>query len=382
MELCHLQTTKMATKEATANIREEEKRNIVASLLPGHIIQICGPPMVGKSTLVKQVFDECVPEHSFLCHNFTCENNYSYHDLLHVIAEGLGSDPTSISEVNEDIILSELDATFRKSRNSHHVLVFHKCQGFLRGDARSTGQDTGFLDLLRQIISKFSDTFKLSVVLTSYIRFPLKGQNASTIEIGALNFWDIVSVLQHYATDSNILPYVSTCLNTIPLPGAVRLFAEEFLSNNSHKQPPEVMEELLVQDENFLSMVFLNKLDMVEKWVPPSILTSMVHFCHSIGSSFTEEHLQCVVSGQTTLQWSRVLKYLLRKYIVWSFEMSGTNRLVVHPLLVYYWMQCRCHNHLVLQGKWYDHSCNRFTDFLCRLLRSTEMNMVEHKQKS
>lgn len=204
-----------------------------------------------------------------------------------MIAQNLGLQPLTVTQLTEEMIVSMLISKLVQCSAFHHVLVFKKCEGLRCEILRTYGQDHLFIDFVWRIIGCISGSLKVSVVFTSCKKFHLVGEKARTIEIGALSFWDVLSILQCYAPDVDVLPYVKVCLNTLPLPGAVRRFAEEFLVDDDYRQSPEVLEEYIEKDESFLSMVFGSKLDNVDKWVPQDILPFVVNFSSYFGRSFT-----------------------------------------------------------------------------------------------
>ncbi|BFZ18667.1 hypothetical protein BsWGS_21706 [Bradybaena similaris] len=363
-------------QQGLVDIRQQEQQEIQDSCLPGHIIQVCGPPLSGKSTLVQQAIDGIKEENNILRHDFMCETASSLLDVLRLIAVSLNAQPTTISSINEEDILSILTSTL--SPSAHHVLVFHKCHSLRHKTTEGNSSET-FPGFLQRMAAHFSDKLKVSIILTSRKKFRMKGHNTDTIEIGMLDSYDIKCMLQHYSANIDVSPYVSICSNMLPLPGAVTLFGAKYLADIAHTLPPILLEEKILKDDTFWSEVFDSHVDSVEKWMPQSVLASMIHFSQFFGNSFYEAHLECTVAGNDKHKWQKLIGYLRRSYILW--RLPGTPRLVVHPLVVYYLHKHRSQQQLALHRQCNDYSCNRYTNFMCRLLRCTEINMEKHGTK-
>ncbi|CAG5126034.1 unnamed protein product, partial [Candidula unifasciata] len=366
-------------KQRLVQIRKYEQQEIKTSILPGHIIQVCGPPLSGKSTLVQQA-TECIGERdNFHRIDFKCETAASLNEVLDLIAISLNTQPAPISSVNEEQILYVLTSTLLKFPNVHHILVFHKCHKLRNKAPEADSLGTTFLGFLRRVIDHLSNKLLLTILLTSRKRFQLKGHNTHTVEIGMLNYWDITRILQDYAKNTSLSPYASICLNMLPLPGAVKLFGDKYLADGVRRLAPSLLEEKIANDDQFWSELFKDQLDSVKTWLPGNVLPSIVHFCQFFGSSFHKDHLEYTVARNNKQKLQKLIRYLRQKYIVWS--LPGTDRLVVHPLLVYYVHKSSSQKKLVLRGQCYDKSCNRYTDFLCRLLNRVETKMAEKHGK-
>ncbi|XP_059142515.1 uncharacterized protein LOC131930143 [Physella acuta] len=365
-------------RHPTANIRQKEKTELKSFLLPGYIVQVCGPPMAGKSTTVRQAIEEKIHELStqseensgpLIQHHFSCKRLFSFQNLLTDMVLKLTKSSINIDSVDEDCVLTLVRHTLEQFKDMTHVIVFHKCESF-----KTNQQDHLFIDFISRLIKFLSMSLKVTIIFTTYKQYPNHGPNMKKVEIGLLSdIWDVISILQFYAPKVEVLNYADVCLRTLCLPGAVRLLAEEFIANEEFRIPAEILSKRIDKDVRFLSQIFSGRLDEVTEWIPEQTLLSIVHFCHSIDSSFTEGHLEHVTTDRDSLDWTRLIHELKRNYVVRSLPV--VDRLVIHPLVVFYYMTSVKQGKLALRGHWYDHSCNKYTNFLCRVLMSTESNM-------
>ncbi|XP_055897462.1 uncharacterized protein LOC106052525 isoform X1 [Biomphalaria glabrata] len=355
-----------------ANIRQVEKSKLKSLLLSGNLVQVSGPPMAGKSTLVRQAVNEKKMElqGAIMQHHLNCKKLYSLENLMSTIVEKLCQQSVPSCQLDEEMTISRMHSQLCKHNNYQHVLVFHKCESFM---LQHNGHQ--FSDFLSRMVIEFKRlSLNATVIFTTYKKFSPKGFGMETLEIDTLSdFWDVISILNFYAPHMEVLNYAHICVKHLCLPEAIRLVAETFIASEDFRVPAEELEKKIFNDEDFLSSVFDCRLNEVPEWIPQNILMSIIHFSHSLDSSFTLEHLQKVSADKNPYEWQKIIQYLKNNYIIRC--LPGVNRMAVHPLVVNYCKNSVSDGRMVLSGHWFDNSCNRYTNFLCRILVNTEANM-------
>ncbi|CAL1543955.1 unnamed protein product, partial [Lymnaea stagnalis] len=102
-----------------------------------------------------------------------------------------------------------------------------------------------FLEFLTKL-SKFwlSAGFMVSVVFTTYKKFPISGLNTGLVEVDMLmDPIDIKALLEHHAPGVDVTGYIKICQMFLCLPEAVIRFAEEYLVDDATRSSPEDLKQ-------------------------------------------------------------------------------------------------------------------------------------------
>ncbi|CAL1543948.1 unnamed protein product [Lymnaea stagnalis] len=382
------ETTRPVRHEFGPNIRNDIHNSIRSSITKlGTITQVCGPPMVGKSTLVDQAIQELQESQpnsqhdGFLYHSFMCKGLATLQDILATVMATIRQGrtfSTSSNTYTEAFVLSQIQSLLMRCEKHHHIFVFHKCES-----VRTSGRDHEFLTFLKKL-SKFwwSAGFMVSVVFTTYKKFPIAGSNPGHVEVDMLTDpIDIKALLEHHAPGVDVTGYIKICQKFLCFPEAVTRFAEEYLVDDATRSSPEHLEKRVCLDADFHSLIFDKRVTDVEGWLPKPDLELLMYFGSSVDSTFTEENLIEVLKKQMDVyrfdQWVQVLLKRLKDNYVFRAVYDNGNRLAVHPLLVYYSKIAKTQGTLVIK----DQSCNSFTVFVSHVLKNAEKNILLHGKK-
>lgn len=396
---------------ALANIRPVERERLRGLLLPGYLVQISGPPMIGKLTVLNQVLEDMDSEsrlqssqspvlHAgpFIFHRFSCKYVGATQTVLMNMAMKLTNvshnaalNPHSITTENVleslKFVLQNTDAN--ASWPCHHIIVFEKCESLVTHDA-----DSWFLHFLSRLMVTLRSHL-VTVVFTSYKRFewsgwysdvpdrmvigPIQdydGNLCCTLEMGQLMDNDILCLMQHFAPMVDPSPYLHIFQKFFGFPEAVRKVVQTFLLATSRQGDgaalsSETLDTLVKTDMNFLHSVFASRLDEVIDWVGLQNLFILRHIGSSLDSSATRECFRSVATGECDYDRWRVLEFQLRRYYVIR-ELPGIQRIVVHPLVVYFCCTQFKAMLITLRGQETNLFSNRFTHFLCATLTSLD----------
>ncbi|CAL1543953.1 unnamed protein product [Lymnaea stagnalis] len=385
----HLEdTTRPVRHEFGPIIRKDIHNSIRSSITKlGTITQVCGPPMVGKSTLVDQAVKELQESQpnsridGFLYHSFTCKRLATLQDILATVMATIQQGRTFSASPNtytEAFVLSQIQSLLQCCEKHHHIFVFHKCESL-----RTSGRDHEFLAFLSKV-SKFwwSAGFMVSVVFTTFKKFPLSGLNTGHVEVDMLTDpIDIKALLEHHDPGVDVTGYIKICQQFLCFPEAVVRFAEEYLVTDKTRSSPEDLEKRVCMDAHFHSLIFDKRVDDVEGWLQKDDLELLMYFGSSVDSTFTEENLIEVLKTQMDVyrfdQWVQGLLKRLKDNYLFRAVCDSRNRLAVHPLLVRYTKIAKTQGKLAI----HDQSCNSFTVFVSHVLKNAEKNILLHGRK-
>ncbi|CAL1543951.1 unnamed protein product, partial [Lymnaea stagnalis] len=285
---------------------------------------------------------------------------------------------TSSNTYTEAFVLSQIQSLLQRCEKHHHIFVFHKCESL-----RTSGRDHEFLAFLTKMIKFWwSVGFMVSVVFSTFKKFPLSGLNTGLVEVYMLTDpIDIKALLEHHAPGVDVTGYIKICQKFLCFPEAVVRLAEAYLVDYATQSSPEDLEKRVLVDEHFQSLIFDKRVDDVEGWLQKDDLELLMYFGSSVDSTFTEENLIEVLKTQMDVyrfdQWVQSLFKRLKDNYVFRAVYESGNRLAVHPLLVYYSKIAKTQGTLEIK----DQSCNSFTVFVCHLLKNTEKNILLHGKK-
>ncbi|RUS91944.1 hypothetical protein EGW08_000346 [Elysia chlorotica] len=311
---------------ALANIRHVERERLRGLLLPGHLVQVSGPPMVGKLTVVNQVLRDMgsasrlqdslsrTPHAGpFIQHRFSCQSAAGGLSVLANMAAKLERPLHGWEDLNSataavlgDLRAAVLLADQGRGAPCHHIFVFEKCEALVTRDA-----DFWFLGFLSALMRALASHL-VTVVFTSYKRFQWSGGDGGgfpgnrdrlvtgpvqdgdghvcwTLEIGQLMDIDILSLLQHFAPAVNPSPYLYIFQRFLGFPEAVRKVAQTFLLGTTvgAALSSASLETVVKTDYAFLHSVFSSRLGEVMDWVGWENLLLLRHFGNSLDSSAT-----------------------------------------------------------------------------------------------
>ncbi|CAL1547345.1 unnamed protein product [Lymnaea stagnalis] len=365
------------------NIRLTERNEIIQKIYPGSILQVCGPPMTGKSTIVEQVIGD-IRRHAvsanhgaIIYHPIMCRGLICLHDVLSAVMRKLK--PGTFNEnIEWDVgyVLQEIQSLLELCSSHHNVFVFHKCEHL-----RTSGRDHEFLIFLSQLVNTFlSLNFKVSVVFTTYKKFPISGRSTEYVHVGMLtDQWDILNLLQYYAPGVHVSDYVYICHKFLCLPECVIRLAEEYLVKDTYHPRPEQLEKCVCCDVDFHALIFEKRVAEVVQWLSKGDVELLWLFSSSIDVSFTEDHLREVYlalnGSQKLMHWTLLLGRLKENNIIRDIPVSG--RLAVHPLVIYYCQKSLNKNILAIA----EQSCSTYTNFMCRILKTADCSMQLHGRK-
>ncbi|CAL1538902.1 unnamed protein product [Lymnaea stagnalis] len=368
------------------NIRLTERNEIIQKIYPGSILQVCGPPMTGKSTIVTQAIDDMREIEGYrsasnngriIYHPILCRGLLTLQDILSAVMRKL-KPGTFNGNIEWDVgyVLQEIQFILQLCGSHHNVFVFHKCELL-----RTSGRDHEFLIFLSQLVNTFmSLNFKLSVVFTTYKKFPISGRSTEYVDVGMFtDQWDIFTLLQYYAPGVHVSEYVYICDKFLCLPECVIRLAEEYLVKDAYHPTPEQLEKIVCCDVNFHALIFEKRVAEVVEWLPKDDVELLWQFCFSLDVTFTEEYLRevylAVNGSQKVFTWQFLLGRLKDNHII--REIKGSARLAVHPLVIYF-CQTSCVKVTMTIA---DQSCSAYTNFIGRVLKAAEASMKLHGKR-
>ncbi|KAK6968431.1 hypothetical protein BgiMline_028303 [Biomphalaria glabrata] len=358
--------------------RLSEKDQIKRLVLPGNVVQVCGPPMVGKSVLVDQVVEEIRESNQNLeIFSINCKHLNSLQQVLIKVHKTLFEATTTLNPVDlEDTarFVKKIKSVLQVKCCSHHVFVFHKTETL-----RHAGEDHAFLDFLSGLVRSDCQVHVTgtTAVFTTFQQFPVIGEHVTGVQVGMLTDpLDILTFLQHYAPGSCVRDYVDICQRFLCLPEAVRRLAEEYLSISSQRPPPGNLLSIVCRDKDLLYHIFHKRATEVKSWIGNKrdfdFLTTLVQSSLNV---LTEESIREIYQRRNLHQnyedWSVCYRQLLKKYIL--LRSRGTHSLSIHPLVLYY---CNMHGLRPHSSSVNDHSTKSHTQLLCRVLMKTDKAML------
>ncbi|XP_059169257.1 uncharacterized protein LOC131951018 [Physella acuta] len=364
------------------SIRVEEKEKIRCLLSPGTVLQVCGPPMAGKSVLVDQAIQEKQQQLSstdktgIVYLPVLCKYVTNLHDLLVSLTRRFAQQTTETTDhtIDADVVLGHLQKLVRNQIDKHYILAFHKCESL-----RTSGYDQEFLQFIARLARLWWDGgLAVSVVFTTYKYFPSPELGIELFQVGMLTkFEDILTLLKHVIPNKCMETYVPICYKFLCFPEGVVRIAEEYLANEEIRPSTDAIEELITKDMEFLSLLFSKRLDEVQSWVCAGDLELLSYFSSSLGGTFTEEHLKETFKGQrmryADAQWQQCIKRLKNNHLI--CKSPGVLRWMVHPLIVYFF---KLHK-VSFMSSVHSHYFNSYTNFLCRVLMKCDTQVQGHK---
>ncbi|CAL1547346.1 unnamed protein product [Lymnaea stagnalis] len=263
-------------------------------IYPGSILQVCGPPMTGKSTIVEQVKGHRSASNrgAIIYHPILCRGLISLQDILSAVMRKL-KPGTFNGNIEWDVgyVLQEILSLLELCSSHHNVFVFHKCEHL-----RTSGRDHEFLIFLSHLANTFmSLNFKVSVVFTTYKKFPISGRSTEYVHVGMLtDQWDILNLLKYYAPGVHVSDCVYICHKFLCLPECVIRLAEEYLVKDTYIPTPEQLEKIVCCDVDFHALTFEKRVAEVVQWLSKSDVELLWQFCSSLDVTFTEGKYICI----------------------------------------------------------------------------------------
>uniref|UniRef100_A0A2C9KJL5 Orc1-like AAA ATPase domain-containing protein n=1 Tax=Biomphalaria glabrata TaxID=6526 RepID=A0A2C9KJL5_BIOGL len=285
-------------KKFGVEIRRDEKDFLKALLLPGNIVQVHGPPMVGKSMLVDQVISEIQSELGSTCkvHQYCvdCKNITCFEDILERTLESMGIAPASVLPATIEATLTAIDSVLRSNSSCQHIVIFQKCQAL-----RLSGNERKFLQLVASLAyQNVSGNGKVTVVFTSFVDFLIQGANVKHVYIGMLvDPHDIEALLRHYSQEvEDLSECVLFCKRFLGFPEGIIRIAEEYLLSNSNSPSGQYLEEILNTDLELVHLMFTKRLADVFSWLDEQDLL-FVYKCQPISflRTYSEGMCQCII---------------------------------------------------------------------------------------
>ncbi|KAI8748994.1 hypothetical protein BgiBS90_032424 [Biomphalaria glabrata] len=361
-------------KKFGVEIRRDEKDFLKTLLLPGNIVQVHGPPMVGKSMLVDQVISEIQSELGSICkvHQYCvdCKSITCFEDILERTLESMGIAPASVLPATIDATLTAIDSVLRSNSSCQHIVIFHKCEAL-----RLSGNDHKFLQLVASLAyQNVSGNGKVTVVFTSYVDFLIQGANVKHVYIGMLvDPQDIEALLRHYSQEvEDLSECVLFCKRFLGIPEGIIRIAEEYLLSNSNSPSEQYLEEILNTDLELVHLMFTKRLADVCSWLEEKDLL-FVYKCQPISflRTYSEDQLceaysKCKPISPTCspASWMYFFDELLAKHVL--FKCDSSRELMFHPLIIYH---CVCNHNEVLPLR---NKSTWLTRFLSKILKKTE----------
>ncbi|KAK0054940.1 hypothetical protein Bpfe_015516 [Biomphalaria pfeifferi] len=337
------------------NIRHEEKAAVKAALLPGKILQVYGPPLVGKSVLVDQnknsfenqnrrkmyVISEMqndpereydVKHYSIDCKTLKgCKLKY----LFKLTLESM--DETPRVPLTKQAATKQINSALRHNLLFHHVFVFHKCEQFCRP---RTKLDLEFLEFISSILNLCNPgSLKLSIVFTTYVKFKVFSLSIEAIRVGMLNDpLDIQRLLNHYGSEeSNLAKYVKIIQQVLAFPEGIIRTAVEFLSSSSDLPSARYLVQMVTKDRDFLAMILKKRSQEVKDWLNERELKFVQKCRPMFFLTYTKDFLQeTFETKKTARDWNHFFDKLRDKDIL--LDLPELDRVTFHPLVIYYVM--------------------------------------------
>uniref|UniRef100_A0A2C9M6N2 Nephrocystin 3-like N-terminal domain-containing protein n=1 Tax=Biomphalaria glabrata TaxID=6526 RepID=A0A2C9M6N2_BIOGL len=246
------------------SIRQAEKDEIKAALRSGQIVQLHGPPMVGKSVLIKQVIDEMQKETSNIAVHYSvdCKALKSFTEFLQRTFQSQESTSvdnlTSARGLTSTLVLDKIRSVLEADPSRLHIFVFHKCEAL-----RMSGNDhelLKFLDCISRLSS--SENIKVNVVFTSNVKFPTTGRDIEDVHLRMLtDDLDVESLLRHYSQPTPaMVNHVRICQRVLAFPAGIIQFSKTFL-NTASTHSAQSLIPMITSDPEFLASIFQRKLE-------------------------------------------------------------------------------------------------------------------------
>ncbi|KAH9524239.1 hypothetical protein Btru_053880 [Bulinus truncatus] len=342
------------------------------------IVQVFGPPMVGKSELIQQMLKEKhesnrANSEQTICYYFCCKNIYRLQELFSEMIRVLDSNQCNSFSEEQDQLYDKEQILRRIKRIVHrrccrHVFVFHKCESF-----SEQGKRQQFLCFLGEILNVFhSGDFKVNLVLSTYKKFHLVGIKTRLVRVGMLiDPWDILSLLHQYAPWNDVIAYVDICQRYLCLPDPIVQLAVRYVSKNV--SPHDLPENYLSNESEFYHHLLEQRVQEVYTWLAANEVelirmitrTGINPFCIEIvHNMIKKEHLE---HGLSTYQ------KLVDEMVIEEIGQSGY--CIVHPLALY---KCAAYPHgpRDLQSQ-----TNSYTRFIGHVMTKAELNREKHAVK-
>uniref|UniRef100_A0A2C9KIM2 Uncharacterized protein n=1 Tax=Biomphalaria glabrata TaxID=6526 RepID=A0A2C9KIM2_BIOGL len=323
------------------NIRHEEKAAVKAALLPGKIVQVYGPPLVGKSVLVDQVISEMqndperecdVKHYSIDCKTLKrCQLKY----LFKLTLESM--DETPRVPLTKQAVTKQINSALRNNLLSHHVFVFHKCEQFCRS---RTKLDFEFLEFMSSILNVCNPgSLKLSIVFTTSVKMKVSSLSIEAIRVGMLcDPLDIERLLNHYGSEeSNLAKYVKIIQQVLAFPEGIIRTAVEFLSSSSDLPSARYLVQMVTKDRDFLAMILKKRSQEVKDWLNERELKFVQKCRPMFFLTYTKDFLQETFEAKKTARdWNHFFDKLRDKDIL--LDLPDLDRVTFHPMVIYYVM--------------------------------------------
>uniref|UniRef100_A0A2C9JLJ3 Uncharacterized protein n=1 Tax=Biomphalaria glabrata TaxID=6526 RepID=A0A2C9JLJ3_BIOGL len=341
----------------------------------GNVIQVFGPPMVGKSCLIQQVVQEIAAAdeahgRETQCHDIWCKNIYTLQDLFNQIIQALY--PNKAQTSNDDLgnsfdmqyILQQIKKLLCKSKLCRHILVFHKCESF-----HANGSSNSFLSFLGEIVTTLQCTdLNFHLVFSTYKRFSLSGYRTSQVNVGMLiDPVDIIYLLKQYAPGVDVIPYVYICQRYLCLPWAIVQLAVRYISQNVFW--PETLELLITKDMKFYSKLFDTRVIEAFSWLTKYEL-ELIALINSVGWNPYDRDLIEHLINQVEKGADSYFNLLTNLVIE---EIDQSNLLFVHPFALY-----KCSLDCPVNEQESLCKTNSYTQFLGHVLIKAETNIQKH----
>ncbi|XP_055862723.1 uncharacterized protein LOC106059054 [Biomphalaria glabrata] len=269
----HDQMMKFSKSLHVTNIRFEEKAAVKAALLPGKILQVHGPPLVGKSVLVDQVISELQndPERAYDVKHYSidcktlkrCQLKY----LFKLTLESM--DETPRVPLTKQAATRQINSALRNNLLSHHVFVFHKCEQFCRSRTKLDFEFLEFISDIANLSGPDPGSLKITIAFTTYVKFRMFSPHIESIRVGMLSdSLDIQRLLNQYATNKpNAANYVSVIQHVLAFPEGIIRTAVEFLSSSSDLPSARYLVQMMTKDRDFLAMILKKRALEVKDWL-------------------------------------------------------------------------------------------------------------------
>nr|KAI8753551.1 kinesin light chain 4-like isoform X2 [Biomphalaria glabrata] len=341
----------------------------------GNVIQVFGPPMVGKSCLIQQVVQEIAAAdeahgRETKCHDIWCKNIYTLQDIFNQIIQALY--PNKAQTSNDDLgnsfdmqyILQQIKKLVCKSKRCRHIFIFHKCESF-----PANGSSHSFLSFLGEIVTTLQCTdLNFHLVFSTYKRFSLSGYRTSQVNVGMLiDPWDILHLLKQYSPGVDVIPYVYICQRYLCLPGAIVQLAVRYISQNVFW--PETLELLITKDMKFYSKLFDTRVIEAFSWLTKYEL-ELIALINSVGWNPYDRDLIEHLINQVEKGADSYFNLLTNLVIE---EIDQSNLLFVHPFALY-----KCSLDCPVNEQESLCKTNSYTQFLGHVLIKAQTNIQKH----
>ncbi|KAK0054941.1 hypothetical protein Bpfe_015517 [Biomphalaria pfeifferi] len=322
------------------SIRQAEKDEIKAALRTGQIVQLHGPPMVGKSVLIEQVIDEMQingRSNNVVHYTIDCKASKSFTEFLQRTFQSQESTSAnnlaSARGLTSTLVLDKILSVLKANPSRRHIFVFHKCEAL-----RMSGNDHEYLKFI-DCISRLSasENIKVNVVFTSNVKFPTTGRDIEDVHLRMLtDDLEVESLLRHYSQPTSaMVSHVRICQRILAFPAGIIQFSKTFL-NPASTHSAQSLIPLITSDPEFLSSIFQRKLDEVTrmKWLDDRDLAFIARCRPVFLRTYTQEMLHEMLGPQvSTLERERYLRRLRERHVI--VDTHDLNRLIFHPLVTY-----------------------------------------------